>query len=188
MAARKNILIDGVPVVFEKRPRARSVRISVRATKGVRVAVPPRVSFEEARRATLGRREWIRTTLRRIERARERRRDAVAAAERLDRAAARAYLADRLDRLAAEHGYAYKRLSVRVQGTLWGSASAAGRIQLNARLAAIPPELCDYVILHELAHTRHAGHGRLFWRELERHVPQARRLRMELRDYSLALF
>ncbi len=171
-----------------KSRRARGVRITVRASQGVRVAVPVRVSFEVARRAAVSRTAWIRRTLDQIGQAKGRCREAVLASECLDRRSARAFLAERLAALAAERGFTYKRLSVRTQGTLWGSASASGRVQLNARLAVLPPELTDYVILHELVHTRHGGHGREFWRELERQVPDAKRLRARLREYALALF
>lgn len=176
------------PVLFEKSRRARRVGLTVRASRGVRVAVPARVAFEEARRVAVTKRKWIRRTLGRIELARGRCRAAILAAERLDRRRARAYLTDRLAALAAEHGFRYRGLSVRRQGTLWGSASPAGRIQLNAVLAVLPQDLSDYVILHELVHTRVRGHGRMFWREMERYVPDIRGCRAQLREYSLALF
>ena len=124
----------------------------------------------------------------RIDLARSRCGDAVLAAERLDRRASRRFLSDRLEALARDHGYAAASLSVRRQGTVWGSASSRGRIQLNALLAVIPPDLADYVILHELVHTRVGGHGRAFWRELESRMPDARRRQRLLREYSLALF
>ncbi|TFG58546.1 MAG: M48 family peptidase [Candidatus Aminicenantes bacterium] len=154
----------------------------------MRVAVPARVSFEEARRVIVSKLDWVRRTLGRIERARDRCGEAVLAAERLDRRAARAFLAKRLAALAGEHGFTPGRLSVRNQSTLWGSASPSGRIQLNAYLAVLPQELSDYVILHELVHTRIRGHGREFWRELERHVPDIHGRRARLREYSLVLF
>jgi len=185
----RTFVLDGVgPVLFVKSRKARRISIAVRTSRGVRVAVPWRVSFEEARRVSLGKLAWIRRTLARLERARGRCREAVIAAEGLDRRTAGAVLAERLDALAREHGFSPGRLSVRCQGTLWGSASRTGRIQLNAFLAVVPPDLADYVILHELVHTRVRGHGRAFWAELERRMPDARRRQFRLREYSLALF
>jgi hypothetical protein len=146
------------------------------------------VSFDEARRVALSKLGWIRRTLVHVERARSRCRESILAAERLDRRSARAYLTGRLDALAREHGFSPGRLSVRRQGTLWGSASPSGRIQLNALLAVVPPELADYVILHELVHTRVRGHGRTFWAELESRMPDARCRQSRLRVYSMALF
>jgi len=183
------IEIDGVgPVLFEKSRRARRIGLTVRASRGVRVAVPARVSFEEARRIAVSKLDWVRRTLGRIEHARDRCGEAVLAAERLDRRTARAFLAERLAALAEEHGFAPGRLSVRNQSTIWGSASPSGRIQLNAYLTVLPRELSDYVILHELVHTRVRGHGRAFWKELERHVSDIHDRRARLREYSLVLF
>jgi predicted metal-dependent hydrolase len=183
------IEIDGIgPVLFEKSRRARRIGLTVRASRGVRVAVPARVSFEEAHRVALTKLVWIGRTLERIERARVRCGEVILAAEHLDLRTARAFLSERLAALAAEHGFTPGRLSVRNQGTLWGSASPSGRIQLNACLAVLPRELADYVILHELVHTRVRGHGRSFWAELGRHCPDARRRRARLREYSLVLF
>jgi predicted metal-dependent hydrolase len=183
------ISIEGVgPVRFEKSRRARRVSVTVRASLGVRVAVPAPVSFEEARRLAVAKRVWIRRTLDRIERAKDRCRETVLAAGQLDKRAARAMLERRLTELATAYGFTYHGLSVRTQGTLWGSASPSGRIQLNARLAVLPKEISDYVIIHELVHTRIRGHGRAFWAELARHVPNVRGCRTRLREYSLALF
>lgn len=182
-------MLDGVgPVLFEKTRRARRISLTVRASRGIRVAVPWRVSFDEARCFALTKLGWIRRRLALVERARNRCREAVLTAERLDRPSARTYLSGRLDALAREHGYCPGRLSVRRQGTVWGSASRCGRIQLNALLAVVPPDLADYVILHELVHTRVRGHGRKFWAELESGMPDARRRQSRLREYSLALF
>jgi len=175
-------------VLFVKTRRARRISLTVRSSRGVRVAVPWRVPLDDAERIALGKLAWMRRTQARLERARERCRDSVEAAARLDRRSARAILAARLEALAREHGFTPGRLSVRCQGTLWGSASRTGRIQLNALLAVVPPDLADYVIVHELVHTRVRGHGRAFWAVLERLLPDARRRQARLREYSLALF
>lgn len=175
-------------MLFVKSRRARRISLTVRASRGVRVAVPWRVPFDEARRVAFAKLAWMRRALACVDRARGRCREAVLAAESLDRRRARTILAGRLEALAREHGYAPGRLSVRSQGSLWGSASRTGRIQLNALLAVVPPDLADYVILHELVHLRVRGHGRTFWAELERRMPDARRRQARLREYSLALF
>lgn len=150
--------------------------------------LPARASFEEARLIALGKLAWIRRAQARVAKDRERCREAVDAAASLDRRAALALLARRLDALARQHGFTPGRLSVRGQATLWGSATRSGRIQLNARLAVLPPDLADYVILHELVHTRIRGHGRAFWTELGRLVPDVSARIVRLREYSLALF
>jgi predicted metal-dependent hydrolase len=185
----RTFALNGVgPVRFVKTRRARRISLTVRSSRGVRVAVPWRVSFEEARLVALSKLAWIRRAQARVGRAQLACREAVAAARELDRRAARSHLAGRLEALARAHGFSPGQLSIRRQGTLWGSASRAGRIQLNALLVVVPPDLADFVILHELVHTRVRGHGRAFWAELERRMPDARRRQVRLREYSLALF
>lgn len=73
--------------------------------------------------------------------------------------------------LAAEHGVAVTRVSVRNQKTRWGSCSRRGTISLNWRLIQAPDFVRDYIILHELAHRRQMDHSDRFWREVERLCP-----------------
>jgi predicted metal-dependent hydrolase len=58
------------------------------------------------------------------------------------------------------------RVTVRDQRSRWGACSAKGAITLNWRLVQMPPEVADYVMLHELAHLRQPNHSRKFWREV----------------------
>ena len=68
---------------------------------------------------------------------------------------------------SARTGLAYERVAVRGQRGRWGSCSSAGTISLNRCLLFLPPELARAVVLHELAHLRHANHSRAFWLQLE---------------------
>lgn len=83
-------------------------------------------------------------------------------------------LPSRTMELARRHGFEVKRVSVRDQSSRWGSCSSARSISLNWRLLLVPPEIQDYVILHELAHLRHMNHSPRYWRELCRLDPDAR--------------
>jgi len=87
---------------------------------------------------------------------------------------ARRHLVPRLAALAERHGFAYRRCAIRGQRTVWGSYSASGTLSLNYKLLFLPPELVDYVLMHELVHTRHLDHSARFWDLLERCQPGAR--------------
>ncbi len=75
--------------------------------------------------------------------------------------------------LAGQHGLheRVRRVSVRSQRTRWGSCSRRGVISLNWRLVQIPPEVSDYIILHELAHLRQMNHSPRFWAEVKSLCP-----------------
>ena len=91
----------------------------------------------------------------------------------------------RLSGLARVHGFAVSAVSIRNQRTRWGSCSASGRVSLNWRLIQLPPDVCDYVLLHELTHLRHPNHSARFWRELAGLCPHYAEARKWLRSSKL---
>ena len=79
---------------------------------------------------------------------------------------ARRFLQEETATLAARHGFVHTALRVRRQKSRWGSCSAKGGINLNTCLVFLPLDLCRFVIVHELVHTRHHNHGQHFWKAL----------------------
>ena len=82
--------------------------------------------------------------------------------------------------LAAAHGFGYRCVQIRNQRSRWGSCSARGTLSLNARLLFCPPEVCRYVLIHELVHTVHPDHSERFWGRVAELVP-------DYRDHTAAL-
>lgn len=74
------------------------------------------------------------------------------------------------------------RIVVRDNSSRWGSCSRDGSISLSFRLLFMPEGILDYVIVHELAHTRYRSHGPRFWALVERAVPDHREKRKWLRE------
>jgi hypothetical protein len=185
----QKIRIEGVgEVLLERSRRAKHICLSIRPRKGIRVAVPYGVPFEKAREVTRSKTNWMQKHLQRMARL-EDVAVRIKTSRHLDPQKARRLLVDRLEQLSAAHGYPFNKVFVRRQKTRWGSCSGKNNINLNLALVRLPAALMDYVILHELVHTRIKDHSPRFWEELNRLVPNARMLDRALNRYEgLLLF
>jgi predicted metal-dependent hydrolase len=109
------------------------------------------------------------------------------ALERFYRRAARAEVAERLDRATAKTGTPYSGLAIRAQRTRWASCSADGYMSFNWRLLLAPESVLDYVVWHEVCHLQVLDHSPRFWKLLQRHWPYYRRDRDWLRRNGATL-
>jgi predicted metal-dependent hydrolase len=185
--ASRTIRIEGVgEVLLERSRKARHICLSIKPFKGVRVAVPYGVPFEQAEAVALSKARWI---CKHLERMIDVEQAAVAYDRRgpLNRAVARRVIVDRLEELAHQHGFSYQRVFVRNQKTRWGSCSVNNNINLNVNLIRLPSGLRDYVILHELVHTRIKNHSQRFWEELQKYVDDCRQVDKQLNQYESML-
>jgi hypothetical protein len=88
---------------------------------------------------------------------------------------ARELLPPKLAELSRRTGLEYARVSIRSQKTRWGSCSNRGQISLNDQLLFLPADTVEYLMIHELCHTRELNHSRRFWRLVQVHCPDYRR-------------
>lgn len=89
-----------------------------------------------------------------------------------------------LDEFSTKMGLSYSKLRISSARTRWGSCSSNKTISLNWRLALVPPELRNYVAVHELAHLKHMNHSARFWDLVSEFDPQYKKHRKELQNYS----
>ena len=183
----KTIELDNIgPVLLERSSRACHINISIRPHRGVRVAVPFGVSFDAAEKVAVEKAPWISRHLKKIT-AQEQIACPLPGSGTINRVKARKKLVRRLDELTARYGFSYNRVFVRNQKTRWGSCSVKNNINLNVNLVNLPGELLDYVIVHELMHTRIKNHGSAFWKELDLLMGNARQLDKDLNRYKIPL-
>lgn len=188
MTNSRLIRIKGIgSVLLEKSQRAKRIIISIRTSKDIRVAVPALTSYQKALEFVDFKRQWIQKHLKVIKRNEKRQEALEDSFLSIDKADAGKKLTDRLARLAKKHGFTYNRVSIRKQKTRWGSCSGNRNISLNIKLAVLPEELIDYVIMHELVHTKVRDHSKKFWTMLDRYTGNAKAVAKELKKHDSIL-
>ncbi|HPY99327.1 MAG TPA: M48 family metallopeptidase, partial [bacterium] len=94
---------------------------------------------------------------------------------------ARALVVPRLDYFNQFYNFKFRRLSIRDQRSRWGSCSRNGGLNFNYRLVFLPPNLADYLIVHELCHLGEFNHSPAFWKLVARTIPDYENRRRLLR-------
>jgi len=98
---------------------------------------------------------------------------------------ARMLLPSRLKELAFQNGLNYNKISIRNNKRNWGSCSSKNNISLNLQMMKLPDELIDYILLHELVHTKIKNHSAKFWAKLDELTNnRARELALKVKKYS----
>jgi len=92
--------------------------------------------------------------------------------ERWYRTEALHILKERVEWYAGQYGFEYKKIGITSARTRWGSCSASGSLNFSWRLILTPPEVVDYVVVHELAHTQIHNHSRTFWKKVRSIMPE----------------
>ncbi len=181
---KKAVRVAGVDkeVLFVCSARARRISMSIRMFGPVRVAYPKRCSLNAAQKFFEGHLEWVKKAVESTIEKEKAHLETVrpgGGKARINRNEAKLFLSERTRELADMYGFSYNRLTVRNQRTRWGSCSSRDNISLNMQLMRLRRELRDYVILHELAHTRHKNHSSRFWAALDevaaRHIESLNR-------------
>jgi predicted metal-dependent hydrolase len=165
--------------------RARRWRLVVPWGEPARLTVPARMSSAAIERVLADRREWI---------AEQRRRqiprlglERIEVSESEARLAARELVSAAADAETDPLGVRYGRIRIGDQRTLWGSCSPNGTLSFNWRLVLAPPDVLDYVVVHELCHLRVPNHSRPFWDLVGERRPRWREQRAWLREHGAEL-
>ena len=147
----------------------KTIAIEIKPDGQVVVRCPKRMRIEEARRFAESKADWIQKHLakrlpqdvakytpKEIEQLREQ---------------ARKLVTERVRYYAPIIGVTYGHIAIRTQHTRWGSCSSKGNLNFNCLLALVPPEVLDYVVVHELCHRKEMNHSELFWNAVARVIP-----------------
>lgn len=174
------------------RSNRRSMAIQIRTDGSVVVRVPMHASDRAIKRFVSAHARWIADNRGQMFERRKKLADNpydIPAWESLsaaDKKIAKQKIMEHVDYYARRMEIDYGSISMRNQKSRWGSCSSKGNLNFNYRLAYLPEELLDYVVVHELAHRRHMDHSAAFWEEVETYYPAYKKCRQMLNDILLA--
>ena len=172
-------------ITISQSARSRRTAIAVKPSGEVRLSFPKYVPLRKALEFLDSKAEWVAA-------ARERMAQRCAARPEYSRAEvedlrrrAKEVLPPRVEALARRFGFRYGRVTIRATRSKWGSCTADNNLSLSLWLMTLPEHLVDYVILHELCHTRHHDHSPRFHALLDSCLGgREKALRKELRAYT----
>jgi len=172
-------------VAFAQSPRARCLRITIKADKTVTVTIPRNGSLNEAKQFLRSKTAWVQRQLQRIDQHTKLQNTPDL---NIDLEKAQKDLCSRLKHFSEKYKLHYNRVVFRCQKTRWGSCSSKNNINLNVNIAFLSEELQDYILLHELVHTKVKNHSRQFWAELNKYTDdRSRELAKKLKKYNMKL-
>ena len=164
----------------------RSLSLQIKADGSIVVRCPRRYPLSEIQKFVESKSAWIQKNLlslqsiAKIPRLTEEEKEILA-----DQA--RRYLPGRVRHFAPLVGVTYGNITIRCQKTRWGSCSAKGNLNFNLLLMLAPPEVIDYIVVHELCHRKEMNHSPKFWAEVEKILPDYRQQELWLKTNGGAM-
>ena len=178
MPKEELVKIAGLSVLLVRSSR-KTLAVQIRADGTVIARAPLRMPKDRILYFLSEKASWIRMQQGRMQERENMRQQARihldAAQEKEIRERAKSVLAQRTAYFARQVGVTYGRITVRDQKTRWGSCSQTGNLNFNFRLILAPPEVLDYVVVHELCHRRQMNHSAQFWQEVAQVLPDYRK-------------
>lgn len=174
-----------IPYTLRKSRRARHMRLAVYGDGAVVVTMPTYVHPRFAERFVQEKSAWLVAQIARLKNIHGELpivQNNNAYLQHKERA--RTLATERLAHFNAHYGFVYNRLAIRNQRTRWGSCSKKGNLNFSYRIALLPLELADYIIVHELCHLKEFNHSKKFWNLVAETLPHHARLRKTLRARS----
>lgn len=168
------------------RSRRKTISIQIDEELQITVRAPLRMSDRAIGEFLRERSAWIEEHLQKMRDRREAFQVApedMLTVEELRKLAAEAvdYIPGRVSFYARKMGVRYGRITIRNQKSRWGSCSNKGNLNFNCLLMLAPPEIIDYVVVHELCHRLEMNHSPAFWAEVERVLPDYKKYRKWLK-------
>ncbi len=190
MGYRKTVIIPckgNLPMnVKIIRSNRKTIAIQITQDLSVIVRAPYYVSQKEIDRVLNEKEFWILKNIEEIKKNRVGDPEELTRAQ-IDELADRAleYIPKRVIFFSMQMKVYFGNVTIRNQKTRWGSCSSKGNLNFNCQLMRMPPEVIDYVVVHELCHLKEMNHSKVFWEEVEKVMPDYQKHRDYLKKQRI---
>jgi len=184
---RKQIFLSGSQISYtlKRFRRSKCVRLSVSRDRALLVTAPTRTPLFFIESVLKRHEEWILGSFAKFLSAFPVTASSKRSEYREHKEKARVLVTERLDFWNTRFGFRFGRVSIRNTKTRWGSCSKKGNLNFSYKLALLPIDLADYIVVHELCHLKEFNHSKNFWNLVSSAVPDYRERKKRLRQYPL---
>ena len=172
------------------RSKRKTVALQIRDIDDIIVRAPNRMPRADIQKFVDSHMDWIQKNLEKMKKAKEATDDIEPLSEKevrelADRACK--VISERVKHFAPIVGVTYGRITIKNQKTRWGSCSTKGNLNFNVALMLVPPEVLDYVVVHELCHRLEMNHSPRFWNEVGKVIPDYKKHEKWLKENGKAI-
>lgn len=178
---------------IKKSKKARRMTIRVNADAGVSVTIPWFLNERRAEKFIQSKKEWIEKKMGYFlahpvhPLAKKWQEEGLSSRKSFKKYAelSRTLAKERLEYFNAFYGFQYKRIFIKDSKSRWGSCSSRKNLNFNYKIYFLPPDLQDYLIVHELCHLGQFNHSPAFWKLVEKTIPDYKERRRELKKIGI---
>ena len=175
---KKELCKDIGEIKYRYSKKANYIRIVISNTSQVSVIIPDHHHIKDAINFVHSKKKWIKKNKIKISKKR-------ILKLKLSRIGLETFWDDinqKMIQLSEIHQLTFYKLIFKTLRSRWGSCSPNNTICINNLMYYLPNHLKEYIMLHELTHTKIKNHSSIFWEELEKICPNSKLKRRELRN------
>ena len=184
----RSITINGnsLPYTIIKLRGAKNFRLTLKANKTVRITIPNWASYKAGEEFLRKNLKWLVKKL--IELEKKTRPVLEFPPYNLNRYKALKIIKERVIFYAEASNFQYFGITIKNQKAIWGSCSRKKNLNFSYKVAFLPSDLRDYIIVHELCHLRELNHSRKFWQCVATIYPDYLRVEKELKNGAYGVY
>ena len=184
ISKRRKLMEEEIVIIRSNR---KTLALEITSFGEVRVRAPWRISEDDIFRFIEAKTSWIEKHLKKVNEDKAILESAGTFSEeemRKLKNLAKQIISEKVAYYARIMDVTYGNISIRRQKTRWGSCSREGNLSFNVLLMMAPPEVLDYVVVHELSHRIEMNHSPRFWRRVEEVLPDYKKERKWLKEHG----